>query len=333
MQKGVRILWNFEIPLCSKIHRNIMNPKVSIIIPTINRRGKLKNCLESISNNDYGNYEIIVIDNGSSYDIDKLFIEINIAPNKLIKNFKNEGLAKARNQGIAIASGQYLLFIDDDNVIDNQMINHLVNKLNVNTDSGIVAPKTYYKSEPHRIWFYGAGINLMTSRKEFPYYNVIDDKNQLSNDLQVSSVHNCFMISREIIDRIGGFDEKLFVTHTEFDLCMKAKKHCTIYVCGNALCYHDRPPDVKIKSLRQFGITNGYRVYFLARNRAVVINRYSNIFQKTIFILLFYPIYTLYYSLIFLLYEKYDYLYLYLKGTVDGICYFINNDLKQITIK
>ena len=87
--------------------------KVSIILPTYNNARTLKECLESITLQDYKNYEILVIDGGSSDDTLRIAKEFKC---KIIKNpFRVE--EKARLMGISKAKNELLLFIDADNVL------------------------------------------------------------------------------------------------------------------------------------------------------------------------------------------------------------------------
>jgi GT2 family glycosyltransferase len=308
-------------------------PKVSIIIPTIDRFKKLDNCLGSIYDSDYKDYDVTIIDNGSKTDLQLFVTKEEYSPLKILRNSTNIGLASARNQGCINTIGQYLLFIDDDNVVDPKMIGYMVSCLENNNKLGIVAPKTMYKSDPNRIWFYGAGLNLLTSRAVFPHFDVIDENDEINHNAFISSVHNCFMIRRDVFEGVGMFDEKMFVTHTEFDFCMKAQSICTIMLCGKAKCYHDRPREPNKRTLRHFGFTNKYRVYYLSRNRAVIIKRYSNFLQKIIFLTLLYPMFTIYYSVILLSFGRRDYLKNHIRGTLAGIYYFLHAEYLQFKEK
>lgn len=92
------------------------NSKVSIVIPTRNRQKYLKQCLNSIFQLDYEDFEVIVIDNDSS---DETVAMIRMHFNKviLIKNNKNTSVCTARNQGIVRSTGEYVWFLDSDTVV------------------------------------------------------------------------------------------------------------------------------------------------------------------------------------------------------------------------
>lgn len=103
------------------------NLKISIIIPIYNADDYIEKCVNSILNQTYKNYEIILIDDGSTDN--SLAICNNYASkNENIKviHIENGGPSRARNIGIKNASGEYILFIDADDVIKNDMIEKLV---------------------------------------------------------------------------------------------------------------------------------------------------------------------------------------------------------------
>lgn len=113
-----------------------MNDLISIIIPVYNAESYLKRCLLSVINQTYYNLEIIIINDGStdnSYNICKQFEEVD---NRLIvKDCKNGGVSRARNEGLSIASGKYVLFIDSDDYIEENMVLILYN--HIISDDGI----------------------------------------------------------------------------------------------------------------------------------------------------------------------------------------------------
>jgi len=102
--------------------------KVSCVIPTMNRADDVVECVKSIWKSDYKKLEIIVVDDASNDDTVKRLKRLfgGKKNTKLITNELPVGAAKARNLGVGKATGEYLLFVDSDNVIDSKMISHLV---------------------------------------------------------------------------------------------------------------------------------------------------------------------------------------------------------------
>jgi GT2 family glycosyltransferase len=99
--------------------------KVSIIIPTFNRKDELRECLKSIYRQDYPNFEVLVIDNGSTDGAKEMILE-EYPDVKLFSNRRNLYISKARNFGIARSLGEYIWFLDSDSVISN---NHCMFKM------------------------------------------------------------------------------------------------------------------------------------------------------------------------------------------------------------
>lgn len=103
--------------------------KFSIIIPVYNVKDYLKQCLESILNQTYTDYEIIIVDDGSEDGSEVICDEYAKNNNIMCIHQINQGLSVARNVGIGYARGEYLLFIDsDDYLLDNQALFRLSKK-------------------------------------------------------------------------------------------------------------------------------------------------------------------------------------------------------------
>lgn len=310
-----------------------MSPKISIFVSSWNDKDHLKRCLDSIFQNNYKNYEIIVVDNGSS-DGSVEFIKSLKGKVRAIFNKNNLGLIKAKNQGTSIANGDFILFLAQDNVIDKNMINNLLELFKKDKKIGIISPKIYYQQDPNRIWFYGANINFYTSKFKFFNKDILDKKHKIDYDFQVQSIHNCFIVKKEVFDKFGYFDDAFFSDYSEFDLCMRASKFYKTFISGKAICYNDASVlSIQKKVINHYGFTSKRRVYHLTRERAVVIKRYANKLQKIIFILFFYPLSFLYRGYILLKFRKINYLESHLRGTLAGLNYFLFFKLNEMKIE
>lgn len=92
---------------------------ISIIIPTYNHKKLLPRCLASIRQQTYKNYEIIVIDDGSDYDVKKILKNF---PEVIFFRQKHLGAAVARNKGFSLSRGEFVIFTDDDVVMKPNML-------------------------------------------------------------------------------------------------------------------------------------------------------------------------------------------------------------------
>lgn len=108
------------------------NPFVSLIIPVYNSEQYVKRCLDSVFGQDYDNYEVICIDDGSSDNSAKIIGEYDAR----YYYQENAGQAAARNKGIELAEGEWICFVDADDAIEPNYLSSLVN--GITDDVGVV---------------------------------------------------------------------------------------------------------------------------------------------------------------------------------------------------
>lgn len=100
--------------------------KFSIIVPVYNVEKYLDKCLKSLSEQSYSNFDVIVVNDGSS-DNSQNIIDKYVNNNHRFKSFtkKNGGLSDARNFGLNYVSGDYILFVDGDDYLDKDLLSKL----------------------------------------------------------------------------------------------------------------------------------------------------------------------------------------------------------------
>lgn len=113
--------------------------KISFIIPAYNVEKYIVECVDSVLNQEMSNYpeieiEAIVINDGSNDETKIRLEEYNDDPRVMIINKKNEGVSKTRNIGIELAQGDYLFFLDGDDVLDTHLIQKVYLYLRKKTD-------------------------------------------------------------------------------------------------------------------------------------------------------------------------------------------------------
>lgn len=104
-----------------------MKHKFSLIIPAYNVEKYIKKCLDSVLNQTYNNYEIIIINDGSTDNTSKILESYKSDKKIKIINQENKGLSNARNTGVSNAKGDYILFIDSDDFIEKELL-EILNK-------------------------------------------------------------------------------------------------------------------------------------------------------------------------------------------------------------
>lgn len=123
-------------------------PKISIIVPMYNSEKYIKKCLESILNQTYEDFEVLLVNDGSTDKTESIVNRYNDKRIKYIKN-KKSGIGKTRNLGIDKSKGEYLMFVDSDDYLDKSAVEKLYNK--VEKDDLDIAICDYYKKIGKRI--------------------------------------------------------------------------------------------------------------------------------------------------------------------------------------
>ncbi len=111
------------------IHENATVPDVSVIVPSCNRSEMLRTCLAALAGQSHSNFEVVVIDDGSTDNTPEMVAELARAHPKLklisLRNETNLGANPSRNRGITASSGRFVAFIDSDCIAEPQWLESL----------------------------------------------------------------------------------------------------------------------------------------------------------------------------------------------------------------
>ena len=156
--------------------KNIEKQRVSIIIPVYNTKPYLEHCLQSVLQQTYKNIEILLIDDGSTDGTAELcdrFAECYT--NIYVVHMENRGVSIARNTGLDIASGEFILFIDSDDTISNNYVESFVNSSN-GVDIIIGSIEDIYINSDGNIYKYKVRKHKAPKQGKLfeEYYNLID---------------------------------------------------------------------------------------------------------------------------------------------------------------
>ncbi len=212
--------------------------ELSIILIGWNDSGHLQQCIPSIREAARNiEHEIIYVDNGSSDGtlsfINRYFPEINI-----LRNNKNLGVSKARNQGIRKASGDFIWILDSDTEVNRAALEDMLKYEKDHTDTGICACKLKDKDG-----------NIQNSCRKFPTAKyklksaahsillktgfISPSEKTLNYDYDISGskalevqyvIGACQLIKKEVIEQIGMLDEKIFYGPEDADFCLRAQE-------------------------------------------------------------------------------------------------------------
>ena len=100
---------------------------ISIIIPVYNTEKYIERCIQSVYNQTFTNYELILINDGSTDNSGEIVEKLALKGEAVVKHIKNSGVSAARNLGIELATGNYIVFIDADDYIESDYLEKLLN--------------------------------------------------------------------------------------------------------------------------------------------------------------------------------------------------------------
>ncbi len=203
-------------------------PVVSVIIPVFNKLDLTRTCIESLHVQPVeASFEIIVVDNGSTDGSTEWLREQQEAKRlKAVISGENLGFAQGCNAGAAVASGKYLLFLNNDMEVTPYWLDPLVTTLDHDPQVGIVGAKLLFPDgtiqhggvalvEVHAERLTFGGIHLCyQSRGDYPSAN-------RAQQMQVVT-GACLLIRPEIFQTAGGFDAEYWNGNEDVDLCLKA---------------------------------------------------------------------------------------------------------------
>ncbi len=246
------------------------HPLISVVIPTYNRREKVAWLIKSIFESDYprDRLEIIVVDDASTDGtckyIKKLFPQV-----KVIRNAEEKLLAESRNIGVRASRGKYIFIIDDDNVVDRNTIKELVEYMEKHLEVGVAGPIMYFLSDPDRVWCAGVKRNYWTTMTKLIGFNT-KDIGQFREPYESEDFPNAFMVRREVFEKVGLFNSKLFPIHCEEgDFCQRVKKAgYKVMSVPSAKVWHDIPLPERSR-VSTLHLKSPLRGYYTSRSRLI----------------------------------------------------------------
>ncbi|MDP6339173.1 MAG: glycosyltransferase family 2 protein [Candidatus Marinimicrobia bacterium] len=202
------------------------NPLVSVIIPHWNGTEVLSECLESLVQTAYPNYEIIVVDNAST-DGSPDWVSLNFPQVKLVKNDRNYGYAGGCNRGAGAADGEFVVFLNNDTVQDHHWLDGLVDFMNLNPNVAAVQPKILNFFEREK-FDYAGGAGGWLDVLGFPFVRGRVFLEREADEGQYDKMRPIFwasgtaiMVRKYDFETAGGFDETFFAHQEEIDLCWR----------------------------------------------------------------------------------------------------------------
>ena len=204
---------------------------LSVVIPSWNTRELLRSCLRSLETTLPSSSEVIVVDNGST-DASAKMVAQHFPTVRLVRNTRNLGFAVACNQGVSLARGSYVLFLNSDTQIQGDALRRMMLFLDCNPYYGACVPRLLNVDGSTQrsmqrlpsIWtplFTGTPIErLFPGSPERRRYHALDFDYE-----RVGEVENppaiALMLRREALGADKPFDEQLWLAFSDADLCRR----------------------------------------------------------------------------------------------------------------
>lgn len=217
---------------------------ISIIIPVFNKVEYTQKCLTTlIQNTQEVHYEVIIVDNASTDGTQNFLKSLNGGA-KIITNKENLGFARACNQGAKVASGKYLVFLNNDTEPQIGWVKNVIRDFERDDSIGIIGNKLIYQDNTIQ----HAGITFLKVNNKYQFWPSHRYRHKSGNDALVNNfeeVHAvtgaCLFIPKDLFNTVGGFSEEYKMYFEDLDLNLKVKKtgKRIFYEPGSIVIHHE----------------------------------------------------------------------------------------------
>jgi O-antigen biosynthesis protein len=204
-------------------------PKVSVIVCTFNGSRTLSQCLESLLRLDYPNYEVIVVNDGST----DATAQITQSYGFRLITTENRGLASARNTGLKAATGEIVAYIDDDAYADPHWLRYLAGTFMNTRHAGVGGPNIAPPGD-------GLVAECVAHSPGNPVHILLSDS-------EAEHIPGCNMAFRKTaLEAIGGFDPQFRIAGDDVDVCWRLQqKGWTLGYSPGAMAWHHRRNSIR----------------------------------------------------------------------------------------
>ncbi len=216
--------------------------KVGIVICNYNKEQEVLECIQCILESDFTDYDLYVVDNGSTDQSVERMKERYAENIILIENSENLGGSGGFNTGLRMVYEKgypYLMCVDNDAMLDEKAIGNLYDFLETHPEAGMAGAKVYHLEAPQYVQQFGQKIDFRNFCTEVNYYNAIED-GSMPEYLYTDSVAACsLMVRRSVVDEIGLMPEENFLYWDDTEWCYRCNlAGYKVASVGNAKVLH-----------------------------------------------------------------------------------------------
>lgn len=245
---------------------------MTVLILSFNGKDLLEECLSSYLKNDYENFNIVLIDNGST-DGTKEYVEANFPDVYVHRTDVNLKYSGGFNFGLEYAfqenKADLVLITNNDVKADSGIVSALADTMGRHKDAGFVTGKVYYHEQPDLLQTIGkAGDEVFWRGKNLSGKQI--DKGQFEEEMELTWCDDIFwMVRRELYEITGGYDTEFAFQAEDFDWQVRAKEAgFKIYYSPKAKLWH--------KDSITIGKSSPFKVYYDYRNPLIVHLKYRS---------------------------------------------------------
>jgi GT2 family glycosyltransferase len=212
-------------------------PRISVVVCTYNGRRTLARCLEALDRLDYPDYEVIVVDDGSTDGSAAIAAELGA---RTIRT-PNGGLSSARNVGAAAATGEIVAYLDDDAFPDPHWLQYLADTF-LRTDDAVVGGPNIPPAGSGRV------AESVAHAPGGPIHVLL-------SDVEAEHVPGCNLaVRKSVLEEVGGFDPRFRIAGDDVDFCWRVQESgLRLGFNPAAVVWHERRSSVRAYWRQQRG--------------------------------------------------------------------------------
>jgi len=240
-------------------------PHVSFVIVNWNRKALLEECLRSLQRQTLSDFELVLVDNGSTDGSLECLNRVCLPSVTTISNPDNYGFARAVNQGIRAARGRFIALVNNDAVLDPRWLEEILSGFSVQERVGVCACKILFFDRPHVIdkvghLMFGDGQNSGRGHGAV-------DHGQFERVEEILCPDGAAAVFRaEVFESVGLLDEDFFAYTEDIDIGLRAQLHgwkC-VYV-PTAVAYHHQSATLGPYAPRKFFLVERNRIWLVLK--------------------------------------------------------------------
>ncbi len=238
------------------------NPSVSVFILNYNNKKDTVECIESVRKIQYDPYDIYLVQNGSSQEVNTFFKEKYPEIHHVYIE-KNKGFTGGFNAGIKEIlkkKPDYILFVSNDVVVEPDIVQKFIKEAEAVENAKIFCPAVFYYNKHETLWCAGGDYNWILGKNKMRGTGYKLDEGYANSCLVEWASFCIILLKADIFDLVEDLDESFYLSNEDLDFCLRAKKKWVeTYYCSSARAYHKVAVDLG-------GLHNPLYMYYQVRN-------------------------------------------------------------------